>query len=69
MTLIPAAAINTGLRAHYSVAEAARAMGVSETTIRRAAKAAGVARIAGRTVAGGILIAARPVDIVIVYSR
>ena len=69
LTLIPTAEINHGTRAHVSVAEAATRLGVSESTIRRAAKAAGVARIDGRTVAGGILIDASPVPLVITYAR
>lgn len=67
VTLIPATEINDGVRDHLSVAEAARTMRVSETAIRRAAKKAGVRKIAGRTVRGGILIAAYPVPIVITY--
>lgn len=69
ITLIPVEQINTGIRAHYSVAEAARALHVSEASIRRAAKRAGVRRIAGSTVRGGILIDARPVPIVIAYAE
>jgi len=69
LTLIPPAEINTGTSHHVGVAEAARMLGVSESTIRRAARAAGVQRIAGRTVRGGILIARHPVPIVIAYSR
>lgn len=67
-TLIPAAAINQDLYQHLSVTEAARYLGVSASTIRRAAKRLGVQRIGGRTVRGGILIEAR-VPVVIAYSR
>jgi IS30 family transposase len=67
VTLIPTAEINAGLKQHFSVAEAAAHLGVAESTIRRAAKKAGVKKIAGRSVRGGILIAARPVPIVITY--
>jgi DeoR/GlpR family transcriptional regulator of sugar metabolism len=68
VTLIPAAKINDGVRSHVSVAEAARILGVSEASIRRAARKAGVQKIAGRTVRGGILIQAYPVPLVITYS-
>ncbi|HVZ31850.1 MAG TPA: hypothetical protein VG963_05460 [Polyangiaceae bacterium] len=68
VTLIPVEEINVGIRSHVSVAEAAQKMGVSESTIRRAARSAGVRKIAGRTVRGGILIHRRPVDLVIAYS-
>ena len=68
VTLIPAEQVNTGVRAHVSVAEAAEKLGVSESTIRRAATRAGVRKIAGRTVRGGILIEAHPVPMVITYS-
>ena len=68
VTLITAEEINNGVRAHVSVAEAAERLEVSESTIRRAAKRAGVNKIAGRTVRGGILIDAYPVPMVITYS-
>lgn len=68
ITLIPAHEINTGVRAHVSVGEAARMIGVSEATIRRHAKRAGVRKIAGRGVHGGILIDRHPVPLVIAYS-
>jgi len=68
-SLVPTAEINTGIRAHVSVSEAARRLGVSETTVRRAIRALGVTRVSGRTVAGGILIDASPVPMVIAYAR
>lgn len=68
-SLIPAAHVNDGVRDHLSVAEAAVALGVHDSTIYRAARRLGVQRISGRTVRGGILIEAHPVPIVIVYSR
>lgn len=68
VTLIPVAEVNQGVRAHVNVAEAAAKIGCSEATIRRAAKRAGVKRIAGRVVAGGILIDTNPVPMVIVYA-
>lgn len=68
ITLIPAANVNDGVRAHLSVREAATRLGISESAIRRAARRAGVTSIAGPAVAGGILIDARPVPIVITYS-
>lgn len=66
--LIPAAAINDGVRHHVSVTDAAAILGTSESTIRRAARRLGVRRITGRTVRGGILIDRHPVPVVIAYS-
>jgi hypothetical protein len=66
--LIPVGEVNQGVRKHLSVSEAAKEIGCSESAIRRAAKAAGVAKISGRTVRGGILIEANPVPICITYS-
>lgn len=68
VTLVSAGSVNDGVRSHLSLADAARALGCSESRIRRAARAAGVKRISGRTVRGGILIAANPVPIVITYA-
>ena len=68
VTLIPTKEINEGTKHHLSVAEAATKLDVSETTIRRAAARAGVKKIAGRTVRGGILIANHPYPVVITYS-
>lgn len=68
ITLIPVAEVNEGTKSHLSLAEAAQALGVSESTIRRAARKAGVRKIAGRTVRGGIVIDRHPIPIVIAYS-
>lgn len=68
VTLIPAEQINRGLYHHCSVAEAAAILGVSESTIRRAAHKAGVRRLGGRTVRGGIVFDRHPVPIAITYS-
>lgn len=68
-SLIPTAEINTGVRAHVNVAEAAKRLGVSESTVRRAIRALGVTRVSGRTVRGGILIDAGRVPMVIAYTR
>lgn len=66
--LIPAAEINNGTRIHCSVREAAKLLGVSESALRRAARAAGVTKIAGSTVSGGILIERHPNPIVVTYA-
>lgn len=68
ITLIPVAEVNEGTKSHLSLTEAAQALGVSESTIRRAARKAGVKKIAGRTVRGGIVIERHPIPIVIAYS-
>ena len=68
ITLISTSEINNGVRHHCTLAEAAGKLGVSVSTIRRAAKRAGVRKIAGRTVCGGILIDRHPVPVVITYS-
>lgn len=67
--LIPTSEINTGLRRHVSIVEAAKTLGVSESTIRRAVAKLGVRKIAGRTVRGGLVIEASPVDLCITYTR
>lgn len=68
VTLIPAAELNNGTRHHCNVTEAAKLLGVTESAIRRAAKRAGVRKIAGQTVRGGILIDRHPVPVVIAYT-
>jgi hypothetical protein len=68
VTLIPVAEINSGTRSHLSLSEAAKKLGCSESAIRRAARRAGVRKITGRTVRGGILIERYPAPIVITYS-
>jgi len=68
-TLIPGSEINNGVRAHVSVAEAAKMLGVSEATVRRAARRLGVRRIAGRTIRGGMLIDRSPVPLLIAYAE
>jgi len=68
-TTIPTSEINTSVRRHMNVRDAARRLGVSESAIRRVARDLGVTRFAGSTVAGGLLIDASPVPIVIAYSK
>lgn len=59
----------TSVYRHMTLAEASRHVQVSESTIRRHAKRAGVQRISGRTVAGGIVIDASPVPVCVTYSK
>lgn len=47
----------------YSVAEAAKNLGVSEATIRRQCRSLGVTRVAGSTVAGFVVWRQHPVPI------
>lgn len=68
VTLIPASEINRGVYNHCTLAEAARLLGRSESALRRAAKRAGVTRIAGRTVRGGMVFDRAPVPVVVPYS-
>jgi excisionase family DNA binding protein len=68
VTLIPASEVNNGTKIHCSVREAAKILGVSDSTIRRAARKAGVKRISGSSVRGGILIDRHPFALVIAYS-
>lgn len=68
-SLVPAPTSTDPTRMHCSVAAAARVLGVSQSTIRRAGRKLGIRRFSGRTVAGAMLIARHPYDIVIVYSR
>lgn len=53
----------------YDVAEAARKLNVSETTIRRAAKRAGVKRIKGRVVSAFLRFDAPRVDVVLPFAE
>lgn len=69
MTLIPVEQVNYGVRLHLTVAEAAAALGCTESRIRSAARRLGARKLSsGCTVRGGVLIQAQPVPIVITYS-
>ena len=52
-----------------TAAEAAKMLGVSESTVRNAAKKLGVKQISGRAVAGFVLFKLHPVDVALNYSR
>jgi hypothetical protein len=52
----------------YSVAEAAKRLGKSESTIRKIAKKLGVKKIAGSAVAGFVKFDTRPLNVVLPFS-
>ena len=58
-----------GLFLYSSVEEAAKRLGVAETTIRRAARAAGAKRLAGRTIRGFVAFDRSPVPVSIAYAE
>ena len=69
MTLIPVDRSNEGVRLHLTVAEAAAALGCTESRIRSAAPPPRARKLSsGCTVRGGVLIPGPNEPIVITYS-
>ena len=52
-----------------SVKDAAKALGVSESTVRKAARKLGVKQVSGRSVAGFVLFERHPVSVSLSYFR
>lgn len=53
----------------YTPAEAAKALGVSESTVRRVSRQLGVKKFGGPTIAGFVRFASHPVDVSMPYSE